>query len=76
MIFAGHRRYLHRQEVPVHGKRLHPWSYSDWTSPEDEDAADHCHSERLPPLHQEIQQIRETTPEHVCPLVTMFQVQI
>merc|ERR1712037_230691 len=65
-------RALHRQEVPLHRQRHHPWPSLHWSRPKDEDAANHHHPTGLPSLCQEVRSIRETTHQHGCPPLSLL----
>jgi hypothetical protein len=52
------RRYVHRQEVPLHRKCLHPWPHSNGRGSLHQDEPDPHHAHGLPALHQEIPAVR------------------
>lgn len=74
LCLLGHWGNLHWQEVPLHWRRVHSWSYSHWSCPEDEDAKDYRYPPWLSSLHQEVQPFREETPQHVSSPFTLLQV--
>uniref|UniRef100_A0A2I3N904 Uncharacterized protein n=1 Tax=Papio anubis TaxID=9555 RepID=A0A2I3N904_PAPAN len=67
-IFQNKKRVL----LGETGKKL-PWADTLWCGDQDEDAGDHCHPPRLPPLHPQVQPLREAPQEHVCAPVPLLQ---
>uniref|UniRef100_A0A673U872 Uncharacterized protein n=1 Tax=Suricata suricatta TaxID=37032 RepID=A0A673U872_SURSU len=67
-IFQNKKRVL----LGETGKEKLP-ADSVWRGDQDEDAEDHCHPPRLPPLHPKVQPLRETPQEHVRAPVPLLQ---
>merc|ERR1711974_411556 len=49
------------------------WPHLDRNHHQDEDGQDRHHPKGLPPLHQEVQQVREEAQEHGCPPLALLQ---
>uniref|UniRef100_A0A2K5PJ10 Uncharacterized protein n=1 Tax=Cebus imitator TaxID=2715852 RepID=A0A2K5PJ10_CEBIM len=55
------------------GKEKLPRADPLWHGDQDEDAEDHCHPPRLPPLHPQVQPLQEVPQEHVCTPFPLLQ---
>ena len=64
---GGHWGSLRRQEVPLHRQGLHQRQNPQGPRDLHQDAENHHREKRLPPLRQQVQQVREEAHQHPSP---------
>merc|ERR1719387_2562955 len=64
---------LRGPQVPLHREREHPWQDSQGHGDQQEDVPHYHHPPELPPLHQEVQPVREAAQERGGPLLPLLR---